>query len=44
VPAKDRRKLDRFITYALVAAEQAIADSGWRPGPDERRRASAPAS
>jgi 3-oxoacyl-[acyl-carrier-protein] synthase II len=35
VPAKDRRKLDRFITYALVAAEQAIADSGWRPGPEE---------
>jgi 3-oxoacyl-[acyl-carrier-protein] synthase II len=35
VPAKDRRKLDRFIVYALVAAEQAIADSGWRPGPDE---------
>ena len=35
VPAKDRRKLDRFITYALVAAEQAITDSGWRPGPDE---------
>jgi 3-oxoacyl-[acyl-carrier-protein] synthase II len=36
VPAKDRRKLDRFIVYALVAAEQAIADSGWRPGPDEQ--------
>jgi 3-oxoacyl-[acyl-carrier-protein] synthase II len=35
VSAKDRRKLDRFIVYALVAAEQAIADSGWRPGPDE---------
>ncbi len=35
VPAKDRRKLDRFITYALVAAQQAIEDSGWLPGPDE---------
>ena len=33
VPAKDRRKIDRFITYALVAAEQAIVDAGWRPGP-----------
>ncbi|MEM8699234.1 MAG: beta-ketoacyl-ACP synthase II [Pseudomonadota bacterium] len=31
VPAKDRRKFDRFITYALVAAEQAVEDSGWRP-------------
>ena len=35
VPAKDRRKLDRFITYALAAAEQAITDSGWRPALDE---------
>jgi 3-oxoacyl-[acyl-carrier-protein] synthase II len=35
VPAKDRRKVDRFITYALVAAQQAVEDSGWRPGPDE---------
>lgn len=29
VPAKDQRKIDRFITYALVAAEQAIRDAGW---------------
>ncbi len=29
VPAKDQRKIDRFITYALVAADQAIADAGW---------------
>lgn len=35
VPAKDRRKIDRFITYALVAAQQAVEDSGWKPGPDE---------
>jgi 3-oxoacyl-[acyl-carrier-protein] synthase II len=35
VPAKDRRKIDRFITYALVAAQQAIEDSGWTPGEDE---------
>ncbi|GMG81223.1 beta-ketoacyl-ACP synthase II [Paralimibaculum aggregatum] len=31
VSAKDRRKIDRFITYALCAAEQAVADAGWRP-------------
>jgi 3-oxoacyl-[acyl-carrier-protein] synthase II len=36
VPAKDRRKLDRFIVYALVAAQQAIEDARWTPGPDER--------
>ena len=35
VAAKDRRKLDRFIVYALVAAQQAIEDAGWTPGPDE---------
>ncbi len=35
VAAKERRKIDRFITYALVAARQAIEDSGWLPGPDE---------
>ena len=37
VDAKDRRKTDRFITYALTAAEQAIADAGWRPEDDEDR-------
>jgi len=31
VPAKDRRKFDRFITYALTATEQALADADWRP-------------
>ncbi|MGF1659363.1 MAG: beta-ketoacyl-ACP synthase II [Rubrimonas sp.] len=35
VPAKDRRKLDRFIVYALVAAQQAIEDAGWSPGSDD---------
>ncbi|MEM1298926.1 MAG: beta-ketoacyl-ACP synthase II [Pseudomonadota bacterium] len=35
VPAKDQRKIDRFITYALTAAEQAVDDAGWRPGEDE---------
>lgn len=35
VPAKDRRKIDRFITYSLVAAEQALRDADWLPGPDD---------
>ncbi|MBY8977642.1 beta-ketoacyl-ACP synthase II [Rhodobacteraceae bacterium NNCM2] len=30
VPAKDRRKIDRFITYALTAAEQAVTDANWK--------------
>jgi len=35
LPAKDRRKIDRFIAYAIVAADQALDDAGWHPGPDE---------
>ena len=35
VPAKDRRKIDRFITYALTAAEQAVRDSDWMPSEDD---------
>ncbi len=31
VAPKEQRKIDRFITYALCAADQAVADSGWRP-------------
>ena len=33
--AKDQRKLDRFIVFALAAAEQAVEDSGWKPQDDE---------
>ncbi|MEL6218784.1 MAG: beta-ketoacyl-ACP synthase II [Pseudomonadota bacterium] len=31
VANKDQRKIDRFITYALCAADQAVADASWRP-------------
>ncbi|SEA23369.1 beta-ketoacyl-ACP synthase II [Rubrimonas cliftonensis] len=31
MPSRERRKLDRFIVYAMVAADQAIADAGWTP-------------
>jgi 3-oxoacyl-[acyl-carrier-protein] synthase II len=34
---KDRRKVDDFILYAMAAAVQAVADSGWVP-PDEEAR------
>jgi 3-oxoacyl-[acyl-carrier-protein] synthase II len=36
VPAKDRRKMDEFIVYAMAAAEQAVADADWKPTDDER--------
>jgi len=30
-PAKDRRKMDRFILFALLAADEALANAGWAP-------------
>jgi 3-oxoacyl-[acyl-carrier-protein] synthase II len=30
-PPKDRRKMDRFILFALVAAAEAVAQAGWAP-------------
>lgn len=35
VDAKDRRKMGQFILYAIVAAQQAIEDSGWNATSDE---------
>ena len=37
VPVKDQKKMDRFIHLALVAATEAVEDSGWAP-PDEDAR------
>lgn len=34
---KEQRKIDDFILYAVAAAEQAIADSGWVPETDHDR-------
>ncbi len=34
---KEQRKVDRFIVYALCAAEQAVRDAGWMPEDDEGR-------
>ncbi|MBL8574175.1 MAG: beta-ketoacyl-ACP synthase II [Hyphomicrobiaceae bacterium] len=36
---KEQRKVDEFIVYAMAAADQAIADSGWAPKTvDEQER------
>ncbi len=37
VPPKEQRKMDEFIVYALAAAEQAVADAGWKPQDEEDR-------
>jgi 3-oxoacyl-[acyl-carrier-protein] synthase II len=35
--AKDRRRVDDFILYAIAAADEAVKDSGWRPEDDASR-------
>ncbi|MBW8270898.1 beta-ketoacyl-ACP synthase II [Caldovatus aquaticus] len=37
IPVKDQKKMDRFIQLAMVAAEEAVEDSGWRPESEEDR-------
>jgi len=37
IPVKDVKKMDRFIQLALVAAEEAVEDSGWKPEAEEDR-------
>src|SRR3954471_24476045 len=32
--AKDRKRVDDFILYAIAAADEAVKDSGWAPGED----------
>ncbi|MDL2410220.1 beta-ketoacyl-ACP synthase II [Rhizobium calliandrae] len=31
VPTKDQKKMDRFILFAMAAAEEAIKQAGWQP-------------
>jgi len=40
IPVKDQKKMDRFIQFALVAATEAMEDSGWKPATEEERCAS----
>ncbi len=35
--ARDRRRTDRFIVFAMGAATQAVEDSGWMPEAEEAR-------
>ncbi len=37
VDIKDQKKMDRFIHFAIAAADQAIADSGWVANNDEEK-------
>lgn len=33
--AKDRRRIEDFILYAIAASDEAVKDSGWQPESDE---------
>ena len=37
IPFKDIKKMDKFIQYAMVAAEDAVTDANWKPESDEDR-------
>ncbi|KAF0228290.1 MAG: 3-oxoacyl-acyl-carrier-protein synthase [Beijerinckiaceae bacterium] len=37
VPPKDQKKMDRFIQFAVRAADEAIAQAGWHPATDRGR-------
>ena len=35
--SKEQRRVDTFIVYAMVAAEQAVTDAGWKPDDEQSR-------
>src|SRR5277367_3766979 len=35
--AKDRRRIDDFILYAVAAADEAVKDAGWMPEDEAER-------
>jgi 3-oxoacyl-[acyl-carrier-protein] synthase II len=37
IPVKDQKKMDRFIHLAMVAATEAVEDSGWMPETEDDR-------
>jgi len=37
ISVKDQKKMDRFIHLAVVAASEAVEDSGWAPGDEDAR-------
>ncbi len=37
IEAKELKKMDRFIHFAIAASDQAIYDSGWKPQTEEQK-------
>lgn len=41
IPAKERKKMDRFIEFALIAAHEALEQARWQPVTEEQQQRSA---
>ncbi|GAB3117181.1 beta-ketoacyl-ACP synthase II [Novispirillum itersonii] len=41
ISPKDQKKMDRFIHFAMAAADEALAQAGWTPETDEQRERTA---
>ncbi|RQW62517.1 beta-ketoacyl-ACP synthase II [Vibrio viridaestus] len=41
IPVKERKKMDRFIEFALVAADEALAQANWHPATQEEQERTA---
>lgn len=41
IAAKERKKMDRFIEFALLAAQEALDQAAWQPTEEEQRRRTA---
>jgi 3-oxoacyl-[acyl-carrier-protein] synthase II len=41
VPPKDQRKMDRFIIFVLAAADEALAQAGWKAETEEQQERTA---
>ncbi|RYE71053.1 MAG: beta-ketoacyl-ACP synthase II, partial [Oxalobacteraceae bacterium] len=41
IPAKERKKMDRFIEFALVAAHEALAQARWHPTSEAQQQRTA---
>jgi 3-oxoacyl-[acyl-carrier-protein] synthase II len=41
IPQKERKKMDRFIEFALVAAQEALVQAAWQPADEASRRRTA---
>lgn len=37
IPPKEMRRIDRFIAFGMIAAQEAVEDSGWKPEGEEDR-------